>query len=238
MSHLEYYHYQATARGIRSLADVERAADGRLHVWERIVKSWLPTKSSAQIVELACGHGSFLWWLRQRGYAQSVGVDSSAEQLAFARQTGASVIQADAITWLAGQPEASLDTIVGIDFIEHIAKDDLMALLKQSVRVLKPGGRLLLRYPNGDSPLVGMNLFNDITHVWTYTSNCLDTLARMHGFTRTVFADESEQAIRDHRWIKVPLCRLSKVVLGFLFRAAAREKVVFWSPNLWACLEK
>ena len=176
--------------------------------------------------------------MRRCGYAQPVGVDASPEQLAFARQTGASVIQADAITWLAGQPEASLDTIVGIDFIEHIAKDDLMALLKQSVRALKPGGRLLLRYPNGDSPLVGMNLFNDITHVWTYTSNCLDTLARMHGFTRTVFADESDQAIRDHRWIKVPLCRLSKAVLGFLFRAAAREKVVFWSPNLWACLEK
>ena len=108
----------------------------------------------------------------------------------------------------------------------------------QAHRVLAKGGRFILRYPNGDSPLVGMNLFNDITHVWTYTPNCLDTLARMHGFTRTHFVDESEQAIRDQRWLKVPLCRASKALLGFLFRAAAREKVVFWSPNLWAYLEK
>ena len=83
-----------------------------------------------------------------------------------------------------------------------------------------------------------MNLFNDITHVWTYTSNCLDSLARMHGFARTAFVDESELAIRDHRWFKVPLCRLSKTVLGILFRAATKEKIVFWSPHLWALLEK
>ena len=238
MSHLDYYRYQATARGIRSLADVERAAAGRVHIWQRIVRPWLPPEPSAPIVELACGHGSFLWWLRRCAYERPTGVDSSPEQLEFARQTGATVIQADAIAWLAAQPAASQSAIAGIDFIEHIDKDALMTLLKESVRVLQPGGRLILRFPNGDSPLVGMNLFNDITHVWTYTPNCLDSLARMHGFSKTQFVDESEQAIRDHRWLKVPLSRLSKAVLGFLYRAAAKEKIVFWSPNLWACLEK
>jgi len=102
---------------------------------------------------------------------------------------------------------------------------------------LAPGGRLILRYPNGDSPLVGMNLFNDITHVWTYTPNCLDTLARMHGFALTRFVDEGAAAVRDLRWLKVPLSRLCQVTLGFLLRGAARERVVYWSPNVWACLE-
>jgi hypothetical protein len=83
-----------------------------------------------------------------------------------------------------------------------------------------------------------MNLFNDITHVWTYTPNCLDTLARMHGYRRILFNDEGSDAIRDHRWLKVPLCQLSTAFLRFLFRAATREKIRWFSPHLWACLEK
>jgi SAM-dependent methyltransferase len=218
--------------------DIIRAAQGRIHVWNQIVSPWLPTDRGQPIAELACGHGSFLWWLKERGFTRLAGIDSSPEQISLARQIGVETHLQDVIEWLRQQSAASQHLLIAIDFLEHISKDDVMELLVQSQRVLLPGGRLVLRYPNGDSPLVGMNLFNDITHVWTYTPNCLDSLARMHGFTRTAFVDESEQAIRDHRWFKVPFCRLSKTVLGLLFRAATKEKVQFWSPNLWASLEK
>lgn len=238
MGYLDYYQYQATARGIHGLTDVIRSAQDRTHIWERIVAPWLPVDKAQPVAELACGHGSFLWWIKQQGFKTVTGVDSSKEQMEFARQIGATAEIKDALGWLGEQPAGSQQALVAIDFLEHISKDDVMELLHQANRVLAKGGRFILRYPNGDSPLVGMNLFNDITHVWTYTPNCLDTLARMHGFTRTQFVDESELAIRDQRWLKVPLCRAGKAVLGFLFRAAARERVVFWSPNLWACLEK
>jgi SAM-dependent methyltransferase len=238
MGHLDYYRYQATARGIHGLPDVLRAAEGRVHIWDRVVLPWLPSNRRDPVTELACGHGSFLWWLKQRGFTQITGVDSSAEQIEFARQAGATACRQDALEWLGQQPESSHRALVGIDFLEHITKDEAMELLRHAHRVLVKGGRLILRYPNGDSPLVGMNLFNDITHVWTYTPNCLDSLARMHGFSRTSFVDESDSAIRDHRWLKVPLCRISKALLGFLFRSATKEKVIWWSPNLWACLEK
>lgn len=235
MGHLDYYQYQATARGIHGPEDVRQVARDRLHVWDRIVLPWLPADRRQPVAELACGHGSFLWWLKERGFERVTGVDSSPEQIAFAKQVGLTTCLEDAINWLRHQPDHSQGALMAIDFIEHISKDDVMELLQHSRRVLSPGGRLILRYPNGDSPLVGMNLFNDITHVWTYTPNCLDSLARMHGFTRTQFRDESD-AIRDHRWLKVPLSRLSRWMLGALFRAAAKERVVYWGPNLWACL--
>ena len=47
-----------------------------------------------------------------------------------------------------------------------------------------------------------------------------------------------EMAIRDHRWLKIPLCRLSQLFLGLLFRSATKEKIQYWSPHLWACLQK
>jgi len=239
MSHLDYYQFQARARQVHSVQDVERLARISAQRYRHILSTWLPADRNSPIAELACGHGSFLFWLHDGGYTHVTGIDSSPEQIDLARQVpGVSVVQADVNTWLAQQPDASWQTLFGIDLIEHLSKDDLMVLLSGARRVLRPGGRLILRYPNGDSPLVGLNLFNDITHVWTYTSNCLTSLSQMHGFARATFVDESHAAICDHRWLKVPLCRLSQFILGTLVRAAAKDKVISWSPNLWACLEK
>jgi SAM-dependent methyltransferase len=238
MDHLEYYRYQTTARGIRSLADVQRDARGKAYLYSRIVRPWLPADLEAPIAELACGHGSFLCWLTELGFTRLSGCDGSVEQIAMARLVTGAVELADVNEWLGQQAENSLAVVAGIDVIEHISKDNFMELLKRSHRALKPGGRLILRFPNGESPLVGMNLFNDITHVWTYTPNCIDTLARMHGYRRILFNDEGSHAIRDHRWLKVPLGHLSTAVLRFLFRAATRETVTWFSPHLWASVEK
>jgi cyclopropane fatty-acyl-phospholipid synthase-like methyltransferase len=128
--------------------------------------------------------------------------------------------------------------LFAVDFIEHISKDDLMHFLKLAQAALKPGGCLILRYPNGDSPFVGLNLFNDITHVWTYTTNCLSSLAQMHGFTRCRYADEGVQAIRDSRWLKVPLGTLAAWGLRWLLQAVSRETVKYWNSCIWACLQK
>lgn len=238
MGYLDYYSYQTEARGVQSFEDVCRHARDKGYIYDRIVLPWLPAEKAGRITEIACGHGSFLWWLKQQQYTQVTGVDSSPEQIHFARQAGATVYQMNAMEWLGTQPPASQNAVVAIDFIEHVSKDEFMDLLSATQRILPEGGRLIVRYPNGDSPLVGRNLFNDITHVWTYTTNCLQTLGRMHGFTRFSFVDESSAAIRDARWLKVPLCKFSSGFLRLLWWAASKERVDYWSPNIWACLEK
>jgi 2-polyprenyl-3-methyl-5-hydroxy-6-metoxy-1,4-benzoquinol methylase len=238
MSYLDYYSYQAKARGVFCVEDVYRQARDKAYIYDRIVRPWLPAEKSSRVTEMACGHGSFLCWLKDQGYLAVGGVDSSREQIELAGQTGVRVQQLDTNQWLSEQPEGSQAAIVAIDLIEHISKDEFMDFLKGTNRVLANGGRLILRYPNGDSPLVGRNLFNDITHVWTYTTSCLETLGKMHGFSRFWFVDESSAAIRDNRWLKVPLCRLATAVLRSLVRAATKERVAFWSPHIWACLEK
>jgi len=238
MGYLDYYDYQSEARAVRTLEDVRRLAQEKAYIYDRIVLPWLPAEKNSRIAEIACGHGSFLWWLKQRQYSEITGVDYSPGQIRFARQTGAVVEEMEVNKWLDCQRVESHQAIVAIDLIEHLSKDGFMDLLKGSSRLLGSGGRLILRYPNGDSPLVGRNLFNDITHVWTYTTNCLETLGRMHGFKRFQFVDESSAAIRDARWLKVPLCKLSTVILSLLFWAATKERVKYWSPHIWACLER
>jgi 2-polyprenyl-3-methyl-5-hydroxy-6-metoxy-1,4-benzoquinol methylase len=237
MNHLSYYQYQANARGVRNASDVQRGARDRAYIYDRVVLPWLPGDKRGRIAELACGHGSFLCWLKDRGYLNVVGIDSSAEQIVFARQV-AEARQAEVNEWLGSQDTESYQVLIAIDFIEHISKDSFMELLHETFRVLASRGRLILRYPNGGSPLVGHNLFADITHIWTYSPGCLQTLAAMHGFESVHFFDEDYRTIRDHRWFKVPVGRLSTLILRALFRAATRVKVDYWSPCLWACLSK
>jgi cyclopropane fatty-acyl-phospholipid synthase-like methyltransferase len=236
MSHLDYYQFQTEARGVRSLDDVRRIAEQKAYLYDQLVQRWLPADKSRPVAELACGHGSFLYWLKTRNFSAIAGVDSSAEQVALARQVSVRVDQDDVNRWLARQPQNHFAALVAIDLVEHLSKDDFMVFLKGAHSALAPGGSLILRLPNGDSPFVGLNLFNDITHVWTYTPNCLNSLAQMHGFARTEFADEGAAAIRDHRWLKVALAKLSALLLRALTQAATREKVDYWSPNLWARL--
>jgi cyclopropane fatty-acyl-phospholipid synthase-like methyltransferase len=237
MSHLAYYQYQATARGIHSLEDVQRNAHEKAYLYDRIVLPWLPIDKTSRLAELACGHGSFLCWLKERGFTRLEGIDSSSEQVAFAGRV-APVHQVEVNDWLASQKDASCAALIAIDLIEHLSKDAFVELLKNAYRVLEPNGKLIVRYPNGESPLVGRNLFNDITHVWTYTPNCLNSLASMHRFAKVEFVDESHEAIRDHRWLKVPMSRIATGLLRMVFRAATRENVDYWSPHLWASLNK
>jgi len=238
MSHLDYYKFQAEARGVHTLQDVKRCAQDKAYLYERMVRRWLPPDPTKPVGELACGHGSFLHWLKTSGYSNLQGVDSSPEQILLARQVGAVVDLDDVNAWLARQSRYHFAALVGIDLVEHLPKDAFMEFLRTAHRALAPGGSLILRLPNGDSPFVGRNLFNDVTHVWTYTPNCLNSLAQMHGYSRTEFEDESAAAIRDHRWLKVPLAKLSAAVLVVLARSATREKIQHLSPNLWARLVK
>jgi len=236
VNHLDYYKFQAEARGVRSIEDVRCLAEQRAYLYDQIVQRWLPTDKSQPVAELACGHGTFLQWLKTRNFSMVAGVDSSPEQVALARQVGVRVDEDDVNRWLARQPQNHFTALVAIDLVEHLPKDDFMVLLQRAHAALAPGGSLILRLPNGDSPFVGRNLFNDITHVWTYTPNCLNSLAQMHKFARTEFTDEGAAAIRDHRWLKVPLAKLSTLLLRALTQAVGREKVDWWSPNLWARL--
>jgi len=238
MNHLDYYKFQAQARGVRSLGEVRRVAEERAYVYDRIVRPWLPKNTALPVAEIACGHGSFLHWLKSRGYTSVTGVDSSPEQIELARQVGVAVEEDEANRWLVRQPENHFAAIIAIDLVEHLSKDDFMELLHLARGVLSPDGSLILRLPNGVSPFVGMNLFNDITHVWTYTPNALNSLSQMHGYSGTQFADEAVGAIRDHRWLKVPLAKAGGLLFRTAVRIATREKIQFWSPHLWACLKK
>jgi ubiquinone/menaquinone biosynthesis C-methylase UbiE len=64
---------------------------------------------------------------------------------------------------LAFLPDASVDSVLASNLLEHLERPVVEALVREVLRVLKPGGRLILVQPN--FRLCAKRYFDDYTHV-------------------------------------------------------------------------
>lgn len=152
---------------------------GRAYRW--YLRGWLPEQKNATISDLGCGNGRLLYFFKEQGYTNLVGVDISPDQVVLAQQVVSNVVQMNALDWLTDK-RRQLDLIVSLDFIEHLYRDEVLNFLDLCHASLKPGGRLILQTPNADSPLGLQICFGDITHEWMYNVNLLTRLLRGAGF--------------------------------------------------------
>jgi 2-polyprenyl-3-methyl-5-hydroxy-6-metoxy-1,4-benzoquinol methylase len=175
------HYYQTTAgRGhSASKAYYDQVAAG-LH---RRLHPWLPQHTSARCLDLACGCGEVLYLLEQLDFPHTVGIDLCEEEVEHARcYVHGQVVQADVLSWLQQSESATFDFITALNFLEHLSKDMLFAVLSECARVLRPGGVLIAMVPNAISPLGGLTRHWDITHEWAFTPNNFRQLAPITGF--------------------------------------------------------
>jgi SAM-dependent methyltransferase len=110
------------------------------------------------VFDAGCGTGAMLAWAEQDLGVRPVGLDFSADALAFCRaRTHALLMQGDA----AALPivDGRFDLVLSLDVIQHLPRPggDARALAEMT-RALAPGGALLLRtnsacgYPPVDAP--------------------------------------------------------------------------------------
>ncbi len=145
------------------------------------LKGWLPEDRDAAIMDAGCGGGRLLHFLRRRGYRNLVGIDVSPEQVALSRQVIDVVAEADVLDFLSRNP-GRFDVVFGLDILEHLTKDEALDFLDRCREVLKPGGRLVLQTPNGESPWFGAVHHGDFTHEVVFTPGSLRAILEICGF--------------------------------------------------------
>jgi hypothetical protein len=234
-----FYTRQSEARKINGPDDVERLSHESDIVFSRIISPFLPTNKSTCIYEAATGPGILQFWLRKQGFTNREGSDFSAKEASLAQQVSPTIRHADSISDLTERfREESLQTIIALDFYEHIERENFIRFLKIVHSRLSSGGWLVLRGPNADSPLVGLNLYNDVTHIWAYTTTCLRVLCRLEGFQEVRFCDDAIPGLHHGAAWKKPLMRLAQMILTQLVWMASRQRVQFWGSSIYLFARK
>jgi 2-polyprenyl-3-methyl-5-hydroxy-6-metoxy-1,4-benzoquinol methylase len=171
----------------------------------KFIRSYLAASHDARILDLGCGYGLLLHLLHRAGFRNLAGVEASAQQVEIARRLGVrGVIEGDAMEFLRSSRDASQDVVVAFDVIEHFARDELLALVDEIFRVLRPNGRLIVHAPNGESPFGGRVRWGDLTHEAAFTRQSMSQLLLTCGF-RDVTCFEDVMAVsgikRMGRWL-------------------------------------
>jgi O-antigen chain-terminating methyltransferase len=92
-------------------------------------------------------------------------VDANPAFVAAGRARGLDMELGDALGYLEALPLDSIDMVTAFHVIEHLATEDLLALLEAARGALRPGGCLLLETPNPTNlVMAACDFYNDPTH--------------------------------------------------------------------------
>lgn len=134
------------------------------------------------IVDVGCGDGSFLAFLRRQGILAR-GVDHDSTNVRAARARGLDVNEGDAF---ADRGVADLDAVTMIHLVEHFPPPESQALLHAYAERLRPGGRVIIMTPNYADWSVASNIFwLDPTHVRPYPAALLHQMLAIEGLKVT-----------------------------------------------------
>jgi 2-polyprenyl-3-methyl-5-hydroxy-6-metoxy-1,4-benzoquinol methylase len=153
--------------------------------------SHLPKHS--RILEIGCGDGRMLSYLRSKGYVNALGIDGSAEQIARARRRNVPAAHAEVFDFLRGQKE-EYDGIIAIDVLEHFTKEELLDLFMMAFAAMKPGASILLQTVNGDGIFAGHFAYGDLTHMTILNEASLGQILRFAGFADERFEEAGPAA--------------------------------------------
>lgn len=177
-----YAHYLSTHFG----GDI-REGEESFYLQERyFVRNYLPhlpPRRDARIVDLGCGLGHFLFFLKRAGYTNILGVDVGRECIEFCRERGFPVVEEEICTYLSDL-KVPTDAFILNDVLEHQTKDLMWLMLELIRKRLTPGGVLLVKVPNVAHPFLGTDSrYLDITHEVGFNENSLEQVLLMAGFT-------------------------------------------------------
>jgi 2-polyprenyl-3-methyl-5-hydroxy-6-metoxy-1,4-benzoquinol methylase len=197
------------------------------------------TNRPKELLEVGFGNGEFLDWAKNQNL-KVTGIEIIPELVSAATSRG---IEAYQVNLASGSVDDSLqgrkfDCIVAFDVIEHLSVDEIRTFLRRLSKMLNDQGRVILRFPNGESPF-SMPLFNgDHTHRSWLCRSKLEHLCISTGLELERYRNASRVANQSrHRYVKrllFVLRDLIEVVIGYTYYS----KRLPLDPNAIAILKK
>lgn len=197
----------------RATIEDPRVREVSFRSMRRSLGEWLPPEKSTAILEVACGEGALLAFLKEEGFTNLAGFDLSPENVAICHRLGLTFVeQADALAKLAGDAKRTFGLVLAIDLVEHLPKEKAAGFIEVARSSLAPGGSLVLQTPNAGSLYGCYNRYYDLSHEFAVTEKSAVDLLMLGGFS----ADEIE--VRPHWNATTWLVRLREIYLALVHR--------------------
>lgn len=228
-------------RSYQNAGDPQVERKQRAPYLRRLIKMRLPSERDVRVLDLGCGSGAVIYFLLEAGYRNVFGIDTSAEQIAQARELGISEVeQSDVFSFLQGAKSESYDVVIAFDIIEHLTKPELFELAGEIYRVLTPGGLWIVHAPNAEGVFGARIRYADLTHEQAFTRESMEQLGRASSF-RAIECFEDEPVVHGvksmFRWL---IWKGARALLRIYVMAETGDvgrRAVF-SQNLLACARK
>jgi SAM-dependent methyltransferase len=151
--------------------------------WDSRIYDHLPGNKQAAFLDLGCGNGDFLLYLKMKGYDNITGVEYSGEMKSISERSvqGIRIVESDATDFLRNCT-ASFDFILCAHLLEHFEKTKVLETFKLANERLNPGGIFVVMTPNFASPFGIPIAFGDFTHITHFSGPSMAQLAGLSGF--------------------------------------------------------
>lgn len=151
--------------------------------------------AGARVLDVGCGSGRDLLWLRKKGYRVR-GMERSREMADLARRhAGCEVVEADFETW--NFAENPVEGLLLVGALVHIAPEAFGRMLCRVARGVVSGGKILLTLKEGN----GQNRLPDGRVFYLWQDQTLQKLLKQLGF-QVIYFHRAVSAIReDDVWL-------------------------------------
>jgi len=130
--------------------------------------------AGGNVLELGFGSGTFLAWAHGQG-ARVHGTEINPAFIAAGEMFGVTIL-APAIEEHADAYPEQFDTVVAFDVFEHFSLNEITDRLQAIEAMLSPGGHVILRFPNAQSPFGLAPQFGDATHKTALSRSIIEQL--------------------------------------------------------------
>src|SRR6266568_2366300 len=155
-------------------------------ILRKTVAPFLPTDKNAKILDIGCGFGSLVLFLRENGCRNVEGIDNSPQMMEVASRLGIDGVSKSDIFSYLEDVSGRYGMIVALDVIEHFRKDEIFAILDLVHQALRAGGLFLMQTPNGMSKYGRWYRTYDFTHETIFDAESARQCLSAIGFRNVV----------------------------------------------------
>lgn len=233
-----FYSRQAEWHGYTGAEDVKQRHENRALYYRWYTKGWLDLPRDTPVLDIGCGSGQFLYFLKKEGFTDLVGIDLDQKQVEIGRELALDLRCAPVDEFLGGESTKRYGVVAMLDILEHFTREELFPLLETVVAKMAPGGRLIVSVPNADSPHGLRSTYADITHEISFTPTSLSEMLFCHGLKVTSMRDPWPAPVSPARAAYRALSNTTRALESFRLRLLGFDSPRYWSSVVWAVAEK